>query len=224
MRRAGYGLVALGSLALVGASATKNAPLSLTEVLGFVTGAWCVWLVVRNNIWNWPVGIANSAFYVIVFLRARLFADMVLQVVYIVLGFLGWYWWLHGGERRERLEVRHVGFREGLLVALAVCLATWMGTVYLRSVDDAAPFLDALTTFLSLGAQYLLTRKFFENWFVWIVADVVYIGLYTWRGLYLTSVLYAILLMMCVRGVAVWRRLAIDDGMSSALAGAAADG
>ena len=75
-------------------------PLNLTEVLGFVTGAWCVWLAAAENIWNWPIGIANSVSFGFLFLHARLYADMTLQVIYIVLGVLGWYWWLHGGRYR----------------------------------------------------------------------------------------------------------------------------
>lgn len=205
-RSAAYLVAGAGSAGLVALSATGWAPFGVVETLGFVSGAWCVWLTVLASIWNWPLGIANSALFLVVFLRVRLFADSGLQVVYIVLGFLGWYWWLHGGELRSRLRVRHSGVLEAALVGLAVAAATAGMTVYLRSIDDSAPFLDALTTSLSLGAQYLLTRKFLENWYLWITADAVYIGLYAWRGLYLTSALYVIFATMCVMGLREWRR------------------
>ena len=84
-------------------------PLSITEALSFFTGAACVWLVAMENVWNWPVGIANSAFFLVLFADKRLFADASLQAVYIILGFLGWYWWLHGGERRTELPVTRAG-------------------------------------------------------------------------------------------------------------------
>jgi len=206
MRIAGLTLGALVSAALVLLSATHRAPLSLTEVLGFVTGGWCVWLLVEENVWNWPIGIANNAFYVVVFWRARLFADMSLQVVYIVLSVIGWYLWLHGGTGHGRLRVQRTHRREGLAIAASVVVMTAAGTAFLRTVRDAAPFLDALTTSVSLAAQYMLTRKLIENWHLWIAVDVVYVGLYASRALPLTAVLYAIFLTMCVVGLREWRR------------------
>jgi nicotinamide mononucleotide transporter len=190
----------------VALSAAHCVPLGLTEVLGFVTGAWCVWLLVEENIWNWPIGIANNAFYVVVFWRARLFADMSLQVVYIVLSIIGWYLWLHGGSGHGRLSVQRTRWREGTLIAVAVVVMTVAGTAFLRTVRDSAPFLDSLTTSISLAAQYMLTRKLIENWHLWIGVDVIYVGLYASRALPLTAVLYAIFLTMCIVGLLEWRR------------------
>ncbi len=206
MRAAGLALGAVASVALVGLSAARLAPLGLTEVLGFVTGAWCVWLLVEENIWTWPIGIANNAFYVVVFFRARLFADMSLQVVYIVLSVLGWYLWLHGGSGDTRLAVQRTRRREGAVIAVAVVAMTVAGRVFLLTIHDSAPFLDALTTSMSLAAQYMLTRKLIENWHLWIAVDVIYIGLYASRSLPLTAVLYAIFLAMCIAGLVEWRR------------------
>jgi nicotinamide mononucleotide transporter len=176
----------------------------MTETLAFVTGAVGVWLTVREHIWNWPIGIANAAFFVALFFDARLFADMALQLGYIVLGVLGWYWWLRGGAHRSALRVAHADRRALLALAVLGGVATGGFTLFLRSVGDAAPFLDALTTTLSLAAQYLLTRKFVENWYVWITADLIYIALYGSRGLYLTAALYVIFLAMCLLGVRAW--------------------
>jgi nicotinamide mononucleotide transporter len=160
---------------------------------------------VKQNIWSWPIGIANSAFFLALFFSARLFADMGLQVIYIVLGFLGWYWWLRGGEDRTTLRVSHATPVTLLALGLLGAVATAGLTVFLRSIGDAAPFLDALTTVLSLVAQYMLTRKLIENWYVWIAADIIYIGLYSSRGLYLTAALYALFLALCVMGLRGWR-------------------
>src|SRR5690349_17495567 len=99
-----WGTAILASSALLAASLAHLVPLDPTEVLGFLTGGLAVWLTVREDIWNWPVGIANSAFYLVVFLQSRLFADMSLQAVYILLGFYGWYCWLHGGEGGNELQ------------------------------------------------------------------------------------------------------------------------
>jgi nicotinamide mononucleotide transporter len=177
-----------------------------------------VWLTVLANIWNWPIGIANSAFYLVVFLNVRLFADMSLQLVYIVLGFLGWYWWLRGGEQHGKLAVRRVHLPEAATLALAVAAATVGMAAYLRTIHDSAPALDAFTTCLSLGAQYLLTRKLLENWYLWVTVDAVYIGLYAWRGLYLTSLLYLIYGTMCVIGLREWRKTLAADAAARASA------
>jgi len=194
-----------GSLALFLGAWTKILPLGMTETLGFVTGAVGVWLTVKENIWNWPIGIANSAFFVALFFGAHLFADMALQVIYIILGFLGWYWWLRGGTNQLTLHVSRADRMTLLILATIGVIATGGLTVFLRSVGDAAPFLDALTTILSLTAQYLLTRKLIENWYIWITADIIYIGLYGSRGLYLTAALYALFLGLCLLGLRSWR-------------------
>jgi nicotinamide mononucleotide transporter len=192
-----------------------------TEVLGFVTGAACVWLTVKQNVWTWPVGIANNVFFIALFWQARLYADMGLQVVYIVLAVLGWYWWLRGGAQRGSLRVSHAGPRSLLALGVVTVAGTAVMTRYLESVNDAAPFLDALTTVGSLAAQYLLTRKQIENWYVWISVDVLYVYLYASRELYLTSGLYAIFLCMCIAGLVEWRR-SLARGAEVPLEGAVA--
>ncbi len=174
-------------------------------MLGFVSGAWGVWLTVEENIWNWPIGIANSAFFLLLFVRAHLFADSGLQVVYIVLGALGWYWWLRGGAGHTELPVSRTGADTAVILAATLVAATAAMTVGLARIGDAAPFLDALTTTLSLLAEYMLTRKLIENWLLWMAADVIYVGLYASRGLDLTAVLYAVFLTMCVAGWVQWR-------------------
>ncbi len=205
VERIGYAAGTALSLVLVVGSLMHRLPLDITEVLGFVTGAWGVWLTVKRNIWNWPIGILNNGFFLILFVRAHLFADSSLQVVYLVLEVLGWYWWLRGGTGKTELPISRTGPRAALSLAAILVVATAGMTVGLARVDDAAPFWDALTTVLSLIAQYMLTRKLLENWTVWILADIVYVGLYAAKGLPLTAVLYALFLAMCVAGLLQWR-------------------
>lgn len=206
MKRWEIAILTLGSAALVLGAWSGTLPLGMTETLGFVTGAVTVWLTVKQNIWNWPIGIANSAFFVVLFFGARLFADMSLQIIYIILGFLGWYWWLRGGEGQTTLQPSRATPLTLLIVGAIAAVSTVGMTFFLRSVGDSAPFLDALTTVLSLAAQYLLTRKLIENWYIWITADIIYIGLYSSRGLYLTAALYALFLGLCLLGLRQWRQ------------------
>lgn len=175
------------------------------ELLGFATGALGVWLTVRFNIWNFPIGIANNVFFLVLFWTARLYADASLQIVYLVLGFLGWWEWLHGGDRRGKRAMARAG-RLGLAVPVALVVpATWGLTVLLRAAHDIAPFWDALTTALSLAAQWLLNLKKFENWYLWIAADVIYVPLYFVKALDLTGIVYVLFLTMCFLGLRAWR-------------------
>ncbi len=188
-----------------------NDQVTTAELLGFITGLWCVWLTVKVKIGNFPVGIANSSFFLVLFLAAGLYADAGLQVVYIVLGFVGWWQWLHGGHDHARLDARWASSREIITLIMAVVLITWGLTVLLGHVNDVAPFWDALTTALSLAAQWLLNTKKVQTWWFWIAADVIYIPLYGSKHLWLTSAVYVVFLALCVRGLAAWRRAATDE-------------
>jgi nicotinamide mononucleotide transporter len=181
-------------------------PLDPTEVLAFVTGAWSVWLAAKNNVWNWPIGILNSAFFVVLFWGARLYFDMGINVFYVASGFYGWWIWVFGGQNRSRRPVTHLGTRGLLMLLLAGMALTGMMWERGAAISDAAPFPDALTTALSIVAQWLLMKRQVENWYFWIAADLVYIPLYLAKGLPLTAVLYGLFLMMCLRGVRDWRR------------------
>lgn len=194
------------SVLVLGASYQGLWPITITEAWGFVTGGACVWLVVRESIWNWPVGLANNVFFFVLFLRGRLFADMGLQVVYFGLGVYGWLNWRSGGARLTALPISRTTRIEWLALAAAVPLATAGLREVLLAASGAAPFWDALTTVLSLAAQYLLSRKRLENWAFWIAADIVYVPLYLSRGLPLTALLYGVFLLMCLFGVRAWWR------------------
>src|SRR4029079_4349001 len=113
-----YGLSVIVSLILLIGAWYHLLPLGITEVLGFVTGGLCVWLIVKEHIWNWPIGIANAIFFVILFWNAKLFADMGLQWIYVILGFYGWYWWLHGGKNKKTLHVSSVTRNEAVILSV----------------------------------------------------------------------------------------------------------
>jgi nicotinamide mononucleotide transporter len=183
-----------------------NDHVTVAELLGFVTGAASVWLTVLVKISNFPVGIANSAFFLVLFLAAGLYADSGLQVVYIVLGFTGWWQWLHGGQGRSGLVVARSGLWLLGGCAVFVVAATWGLTVVLRAAHDVAPFWDGLTTAISLDAQFLLNCKKIENWALWVTADLIYVPLYVVKRLDLTAIVYVLFLGMCVLGAATWLR------------------
>lgn len=192
----------VGLLGMIMVGLGRASPL---EAVSFVTGAVCVWLTVKENIWNFPIGLANTATFTAVFYEARLFGDSALQIVYFLLGLVGWYLWLYGGERHTRLQVTRARDLELVVVGLAVVASTILLWQTLRLVGGSASFWDASTTSLSLGAQWLLNRKRLENWHLWILADVAYVPLYLSRGLNLTALLYVVFLVMAVMGLVRWR-------------------
>ncbi|MFC1413027.1 nicotinamide riboside transporter PnuC [Streptacidiphilus sp. N1-12] len=179
---------------------------SWAELLGFATGAAGVWLTVRAKVWNFPVGIANNLFWLVLFWSARLYADALLQVVYLGLAVLGWWVWLRGGEHRTHRLMGRADRRTLLVLLVLLAPATWGLTVVLTRAHDIAPFWDALTTALSLAAQWLLNAKQVENWYFWIVADLVYVPLYFAKALNLTGIVYVLFLSMCLLGLRAWRR------------------
>jgi nicotinamide mononucleotide transporter len=192
--------------------------MSTLEVLAALFGAVAVYLSTRENIWSWPVAIVNVALYTIVFYQARLYADMGLQVVYLVLSIYGWYNWLHGGQHRAVLQVTRASLRLllGLLLLVAVG-ALALGTTLAARTDAALPYLDSALTLTSLAAQWLMTRKVLENWLLWIAVDVVYVPMFISRGLPATALLYAIFLVLAVLGYITWRRSYLNQRTTGTL-------
>ena len=200
----------LGSITVVttvtAAVAVWAGQTSAMEAISFVTGALCVWLTVKESAWNFPISLLNVATFLFVFARAQLYADAGLQVVYFVLTAIGWWMWLFGGEGRTSLRVARAHWIEGAAVTacgIALFLALWQ---CLRHVGGSASLWDALTTSLSLCAQWLLNRKRLQNWYCWIAVDIIYVPLYLYKHLYLTAALYAIFLCMATMGLLEWRR------------------
>jgi nicotinamide mononucleotide transporter len=177
------------------------------EILAVVFGIISVYLSTRENIWSWPTALINVGLYFVVFYEAKLYADMGLQVVYFALSLYGWYEWLYGGENRTELHVsqtsRALGVR--LIVIGVVCAAT-LGTALARFTDAALPYLDSATTSTSLVAQWMMTRKILENWAVWAIVDVVYVGMFIFKKLYLTAGLYSVFFVLAVMGYVQWKR------------------
>jgi nicotinamide mononucleotide transporter len=189
------------------------------ELVAALTGALSVWLSVRQNIWSWPTAIVNVVLYAVVFQEAKLYADMGLQVVYAVLSVYGWYEWLYGGEGRTQLRVTRTTPRLATLLAfVAAAGSALLGTLLHRTTDAALPYMDSFLSSTSLVAQWMMTRKLLENWLVWIAVDVLYVGMFVFKGLYLTAGLYAVFLALAVRGYLDWRRSMAERASPAAAA------
>lgn len=178
----------------------------MLEAFGFVTGVINLVLLARQNIWNWPVGLANNVAYVIVFASSGLYGDAGLQVVFIVLGIYGWWNWLRRGDSVHLPVMRTPARVWNVLVSVTIVSFAVLRWFLGRYTDSTVPVWDGLTTALSLAAIYGQSRKYLESWWIWITADVIYIPLYLYKGLYQTSALYLVFLVLCVVGLRQWQR------------------
>lgn len=162
---------------------------------------------IREIHWGWPLAIVSSVMYVVVFGRAKLYGDAGLNVFYALVGFWGWYQWLRG--HRADGSALHVAklSRRGVAWLVAACALAWPATgFFLKTFTDTdVPWWDGFTTGLSVVAQFLLGRKFIENWLLWAVVNAVSITLYAYKGLYPTVGLYVVLLGMSFVGFRAWR-------------------
>lgn len=180
--------------------------MSVSELLGFVTGAVNVWLLARQNIWNWPIGLANNTLYIAVFVTAGLYGDAGLQLVYITLGVYGWWTWAHP-DRGPELQVMRTPRVAWVWLVPATAAAAFALQFFLRRfTDSTVPGWDAVTTALSLAATYGQCRKYVESWWIWIAADLIYIPLYIYKQLWLTAGLYLVFLLLCVVGQRGWSK------------------
>jgi nicotinamide mononucleotide transporter len=180
---------------------------SCLELFAVVFGVVSVLLSVRQNMWTWPTALVNVALYFWLFFRSGLYSDMGLQAVYFALSLYGWYEWRYGGKGHTPLHVSRASRRMWLVLA-AIGIAVWavLGQITSRLPGAALPWFDAATTTVSLIAQYMMTRKILENWALWIGVDVLYVGMFIYKGLYLTAFNYGIYLALAALGYIAWKR------------------
>lgn len=203
------------------------------EVFGAVTGIIYVFLEIKQNIWLWPVGIVTSAVYIWVFFTSKFYADMSLQGYYLIISCLGWYWWAKGApeqkNRRQQEEVKNselraqstgqeglsvtrLKFRTGIvLMILFLMLFFVMWLVLSRLTDSPVPVRDSFVTSLSVIATWMLARKVFEHWYLWIVVNFVSAAFFLVRGLFPTVILYLVYGFMSFVGLLAWKKTIVND-------------
>ena len=181
--------------------------MNILEVIAVISGLICVWFTVKENIWTFPTGILTVSLYFVVFYQSKLYADMGLQIAYVALNAYGWYEWLHGGKGGDRLHISHSPWRTNATLFLIGVIATaLLGSGLSRYTDAALPYWDSSQTVMSLIAQWMMARKYLENWIVWIGVNISSIGMYFYKELHLTTILYGVFLVMATIGFFEWRR------------------
>jgi len=188
------------------------------ELFGAVTGILYVILEVKQNRWMWFVGILTSAVYIWVFFNSKLYADMSLQGYYLVISFVGWYWWSRGSGLRaqgsgkefdkKELAVSRIKRRTAIILALVfVVLYVVMYMILSKLTDSHVPGWDSFITSLSIVATWMLARKIYEHWYLWIIVNTVSAILFISRGLYPTVILYSVYCLMSFVGLLAWKKM-----------------
>lgn len=179
------------------------------ELLAMALGLVSIILQIRQNLWLWPVNIVMVSLYIIVFIDAKLYADMSLQVYYLVMSIYGWIYWIFGGRRNQANSVPVTRTRRKFWPFLALASVVFfliIRFVLINYTDSDIPNWDAFTTALSFVATWMLARKLIEHWIIWIVVDFVSVGMYIYKGLYPTTFLFIVLTILAFKGYFAWKK------------------
>jgi len=188
------------------------------ESIGLASGLLCVWLLIRQNIWTFPIGLIYAVASVLVFTQERLYADVLLSGYYVIMNGYGWYYWLYGGKRTAGDALRVSFTPRAILVALiaVTAVATFgMGWFFDTQTDADLPYWDSATTCMSFAAMWMTARKYIDSWIVWLIVDVMATVIYLSKGIELYAVLYGVYLAMAVMGWRAWQR-SMNPASSSA--------
>ena len=179
------------------------------ELLGAILGVVYVLFSIRQNILTWPVGLLSSILYVWIFFDSKLYADMGLQMYYVFISIYGWHEWLKGNQdnARAKLKVSRLNLKLGLLltvISLLIFGVIWL--ILINFTDSQVPIADSLATSLSIVATWMLASKILEHWLVWIFVDAFSIGLFIYKDLLPTVILFVVYTIMAVVGFIEWKK------------------
>jgi nicotinamide mononucleotide transporter len=177
------------------------------EVLGIITSLICVWLNTQQNVWGWFWAIISSGIYSVTYYQTQLYSDMELQGAFILLSLYGVYQWRFSKGEKTVLPVSKIPSNLALICLIFLGIFTTIsGYLHSRYSDAFLPYLDSSLTAISLIATWMTARKYLENWLLWIGANICYVGMYLFKGLYGTSLLYVLLIALAVKGFSDWKK------------------
>ena len=181
--------------------------MSPIEIWATIFGVISVYLTVKENIWCWPTGLVMVILYIIIFRDAKLYSDMILQIIYVFMQIYGWYYWVYGDKKKDKLPVSALKNKTFATWAVGIIIGTAIWGYIMATYTDASfPYADGCITVASLVAQWFLSKKYLQSWWLWIIVDVIAIGVYGMKALYLTSGLYVIFLVLATSGLIQWRK------------------
>lgn len=177
----------------------------LPEIIATITGLLYIIYSVEQKVIAWPYGIVSSAIYIYVFYEAGIYADIVVYIYYVVIGFFGWYLWKKGDSDKSKLKITKVSLKPGIILFFfTILFFVIIRFLLIHYTNSTVPNLDALTTALSFTATWMLTRKIIEHWIIWIIVDSISIGLYLYKELYPSIILFTIYTILAFVGYFNW--------------------
>lgn len=212
--------------------------LSWIEAIGTVAGLLCIWLASLEKIGNYAFGLINVTLFAIIFFQIQLYASLLLQLFFFVANIYGWYAWSRqGNDNQAALQIRWLTFPKAMAWLAAIVIAIGLMTVYIDPVfafltqvavsvmqslginvtqpvlePDAFPFWDSCMMVLSIAAMILMTRKYVENWILWVIVNIISIVIFALQGVYAMSLEYLLLMFVAVNGGRMWARSARQRG------------
>lgn len=192
----------------------------ILQIVGVVLGLLYLWLEYKANIWLWVVGIIMPLVHGTLYFRSGLYADFSMQLYYVLAGVYGLIVWSRGAKdkskEKNKKELKITSTPLAVWVAIVGMYLALHAAIYLFLVhftDSTVPFWDSLTTALCIVAYWMLSRKYVEQWLVWLIVDVVTVGLYLYKDIPLTAGLYALYSAMAVAGYMRWRRMMKEENV-----------
>lgn len=177
------------------------------ELVAALAGLINIFLAARNSIWNWLFGIITVSLYLIVFYHAKLYADMCLQFLFLLMQFYGIYQWRYGGDKKSERHISHAPVRVYFLALINTCILFCIIAHSLHHYTDSSTvYIDAVTAALSLVAQWMMSRKWIEHWLIWLLVNSISVDMYFDKGLYFTAALYGIFIVLCCMGFRFWQK------------------
>ena len=181
--------------------------LNYIEVIGAVTGIIGVWLTAKQIIWCWPIGLINVLIYIYVFFISKLYADFGLQLFYFFMTIYGWYNWVYGGKDHHELPISRITLKKfSIFFVIGIPSVLVIGYLLTNYSDAAYPYWDSFVSVWGIIATYMMAKKIIEHWYVWIVIDFLCVGIYFFKGLYPTTILYFVFVILSVFGFVKWKR------------------
>jgi nicotinamide mononucleotide transporter len=177
----------------------------ILEFAAVIFGLLSVYLTTKENLWCWPTGIIMVVLYVIVFFHAKLYSDVIENAIYIPLQIFGWWAWIYGGKKKDDLCVTRLSPVWIVFWIVEIIVVSYLVGYFMANFTDAVvPYLDAFTTVLSLTAQIIMSYKKIENWIMWIIVDILAVYIYSIQGLFMTTGLYILFLILAISGLLSW--------------------